>query len=252
MDTHRSMKSSNEINIFTSPSNHVFDSKEKNILDKCHKFFSFDQKYIGILTSIVNRESEISLRVLDWFVTNYSKKHNTCYKIKNHSTEEIFYVNNEYKNQLNGYSKKYFDSFCRTPKVIYTHNISDKYYTINTSIGQLNFFQWAIRNKVIKYTELHLDKIIKDMKDTTILNEKLKLSESQSSEKKNTNDAKSISSFEDTICSTSPENCITVSSNKKSDTISTSDGKPKRRQLSKIAYGSGIKKTNVSIVLDFD
>ena len=98
---------------FKSASNEKFTPKERDILEKNKNFFSSDPKYIKEMLEIINGESEISIRVLDWFVANYSKKNNTSYRIKINERDEYFYVNNEYKNQLNGYSKLYFDPFCR-------------------------------------------------------------------------------------------------------------------------------------------
>ena len=44
------------------------------------KFFS-NTDNLKILLSIVKGTSKISLRIIDWFVTNYSKKMNTSYPI---------------------------------------------------------------------------------------------------------------------------------------------------------------------------
>src|SRR5271154_5760781 len=138
-----------------------FNTTELEILAKNKKFFSTDRKYIDALLEIINGESNISIRVLDWFVSNYSKKKNTVYKIRINGKEDYFYVNNEYKNQLNSYSKWYFDPFCRKQKLIYSYKDKNNKNNISfySSIGQLNFFQWAIRNKVIKYVQSHIKEI---------------------------------------------------------------------------------------------
>src|ERR1044071_1260010 len=90
-----------------------FNSMETAILEKNHKFFSHDTKYVKTMLKIIDGDSDISIRLLDWFVANYSKKNNTSYKIKINNSKESFVVHNEYKNKLNGYSKDYFDPFCR-------------------------------------------------------------------------------------------------------------------------------------------
>lgn len=51
-----------------------FNTTELEILAKNKKFFSTDRKYIDALLEIINGESNISIRVLDWFVSNYSKR----------------------------------------------------------------------------------------------------------------------------------------------------------------------------------
>jgi hypothetical protein len=59
---------------FKSTTNEKFTSKERDILEKNKKFFSADRKYIDIMLDIIDGPSDISIRVLDWFVANYSKK----------------------------------------------------------------------------------------------------------------------------------------------------------------------------------
>ena len=81
---------------------------------------------------IINGESEISLRLIDWFVTNYAKKNFTVYKKGN----ERFKVYIDYKLKLKAYSKKRFDPFCRWDRINIPYG-EDTY--IQTTIGQLNF-----------------------------------------------------------------------------------------------------------------
>jgi hypothetical protein len=240
--------------------NEKFISKEIDILEKNKKFFSADRKYIKIMLEIINGESQISIRVLDWFVTNYSKKYNTAYKIKINGREDYFYVNTEYKNQLNSYSKLYFDPFCRKKKVIYcyrsnTNTNTNKEDDINflSSIGQLNFFQWAVRNKVIHYVQLHLDEIIHDMKETTKLNKEKKLSAQQDDDDEPIEEESDDDEPDPVICSSDKINSVKISpAKKKSSSNKSSSDKNKRQQLSHSVYDHGIKKSTVPIRLDFD
>ena len=117
------------------------------------------QKVLPIITS----NSNISIRVLDWFVTNYSKKFNIIYQIGNKdddSCDRFFNVYLQYKCQLKGYKKKLFDPFCRKQRIVF-------YYDHNkcavTTVGQLNFFKWAIMYGVLNYVEKHLIEITNDM-----------------------------------------------------------------------------------------
>ena len=65
---------------------------------------------IAKMMTIVNGESKISLRIIDWFVTNYSKKYFVIYDVPNsHGTASRFKVYNDYKLKLKAYSKKAFD-----------------------------------------------------------------------------------------------------------------------------------------------
>ena len=107
-------------------------------------------------------EPKISLRIVDWFVTNYSKKYYTVYDL-NVSDEEDpirFKVYNDYKLELKSYSKRRFDPFCRWERIYIPYD-SEKY--METTLGQLNFFKWAIENQIIEYIEQNYDDILVDM-----------------------------------------------------------------------------------------
>ncbi len=109
------------------------------------------------MLSIINGESRISLRIVDWFATNFAKKHYTVYKLND---EQRFKVYVDYKLNLKAYSKKRFDPFCRWDRITVPYN-TNQY--IQTTIGQLNFFKWALEKNVIKYIEDNYSEIESDM-----------------------------------------------------------------------------------------
>lgn len=114
------------------------------------------------MLKIITGESKISLRIVDWFATNYAKKYYTLYVIpgSNDNITRRFKVYDDYKLKLKAYSKKRFDPFCRWDRI----EIPYKNETcIETTIGQLNFFKWAIENKVVDYIEENYNDIEKDM-----------------------------------------------------------------------------------------
>lgn len=139
----------------SSDSNRIKDKKEI-ILPSLYTFFKKDNNIERILP-IISGYSNLSIRVLDWFVTNYAKNYNVIYTKKD---GDYFNVYLDYKSQLKGYRKKMFDPFCRKRRIPF-------YYSENkcviTTIGQLNFFRWAIENNVIDYVENNLGKINDDM-----------------------------------------------------------------------------------------
>jgi len=110
------------------------------------------------MLNIINGESSISLRIIDWFATNYAKKHFTIYALND--KEKRFKVYNDYKLKLKAYSKRRFDPFCRWERINIPYK-NDSF--IQTTLGQLNFFKWAIENKVINYIEENYSAIEKDM-----------------------------------------------------------------------------------------
>ena len=128
------------------------------------KYFSVAENFATLLP-IVKGSSEISLRIIDWFVTNYSKKNNTSFTF-NDSGKNIFkqfIVYLEYKLQLKAYSKKQFDPFCRRKRIAFYYIKNGENRCIHTTVGQLNFFRWAIRYKIIDYIQKNLDIIENDM-----------------------------------------------------------------------------------------
>ena len=102
------------------------------------------------LLEILNKTSGISLRNLEWFITNYSKKNNLSYET---TDGKIFSVHCAYKSSLYGYSKKLFDPFCRSSKISYT--VPGTSNEIHTTVAQLNFIRWCIKNNIIEYIHDH-------------------------------------------------------------------------------------------------
>jgi hypothetical protein len=114
------------------------------------------------MSDVINGNSRLSLRIIDWFVTNYAKKNDIIYK--NHSSQskynKSFRVYNEYKLKLKAYGKIKFDPFCRWARITIPY---DNDHFMETTIGQLNFFKWSIENKILEYIEDNYDKIEGDM-----------------------------------------------------------------------------------------
>ena len=87
------------------------------LLNNLMKFYNRDGNMERILP-IINGESTISLRLIDWFATNYSKKNYTVYMLKDSSNKKRrFKVYIDYKLKLKAYSKKRFDPFCRWDRI---------------------------------------------------------------------------------------------------------------------------------------
>lgn len=130
------------------------------LLTNLLNFYNKDNNLEKILP-IINGESKTSLRLIDWFATNYSKKFFTVYKFKHSDgVERRFKVYLEYKLKLRAYSKKRFDPFCRWDRITIPYK-QDSH--IQTTIGQLNFFRWILENKILEYIEKNFDEISHDM-----------------------------------------------------------------------------------------
>ena len=120
--------------------------------------FYKDNSKLKEMLNIINGESKISLRIVDWFATNFAKKHFTTYNVNN----KRFKVYDDYKLRLKAYSKRRFDPFCRWERITIPYDESKEQY-IQTTIGQLNFFKWALENDIIKYIEKNYSSIEYDM-----------------------------------------------------------------------------------------
>lgn len=144
------------------------------------KYYEIDNN-MDYMLRIINGESRISLRIIDWFATNYAKKYYTVYTIGDNEGGSggsgvacrRFKVYVDYKLKLKAYSKKRFDPFCRWDRITVPYK-DGKY--IQTTIGQLNFFKWALENNVIRYIEDNYANIEKDMNNRNSTSKKKLLS----------------------------------------------------------------------------
>ena len=179
------------------------------LLDNLMEFYGKKENLLKMM-KIINGESNISLRIVDWFVTNFAKKNFTVYEL---SQTSRFKVYNDYKLKLKAYSKKRFDPFCRWERISIPY---DENSYMETTIGQLNFFKWAIENKIVDYIQENYSVIESDM-----------------------NSRNSTSKKNQTMDSTSTE--------------SSGDGKTrKKREELSISACKCIKKENVKIVVKFN
>lgn len=130
-------------------------SSQENMLIRSLEKFYMNVKNMHIILPIINGESNISMRLIDFFVTNYSKKFRVTYNINENGNNTIFNVYSSYKSQLKAYNKKYFDPFSRGNRIPFFFPDD----CIITTIGQLNFFKWFISKKIIDYVTENLEKI---------------------------------------------------------------------------------------------
>lgn len=136
---------------------------------------------VDITQSVTDAEDHPSLRLIDWLVTNYSKKFNVIYYLN----EKPFNLHQNYKNMLKAYSKKLFDPFRRHSRVKIRCPFVDEEY-LETTVAQLTFFKWAIDCEVLDYAQKHKSDIKKDMDSNKLTADK------KAVEKKNSKSAKIV------------------------------------------------------------
>lgn len=168
-----------------SLSNSSLTMKETKILSQSEcllismlEFYSVPKR-INTLVSVVKQKATISLRILDWFPTNYAKYNKVFINDKN--------VYLKYKDQLKAYSKKNFDPFCRRERIFLKFDVDSlskvekvnfEYFFLDkneqnhyenredgiiTTVAQMNFFKWCIENNIFEYVFDNILDVGRDM-----------------------------------------------------------------------------------------
>lgn len=135
-------------------------SAQDVLLMSLERYFAEPEKH-QIFSQMVTGNGPVSLRLMEWFVTNYSKKNNIVYHTKE---RQLFNVYLSYKQQLKAYNKKYFDPFCRHDRSIIRDRDGNE---LETTVGQANFFRWVLDNNVMAYAIEHARDIEADMAHAT-------------------------------------------------------------------------------------
>lgn len=182
-----------------------YSTQNDLLLNTLVDFYKKDDNLDKML-DVINGNTKISLRIIDWFSTNYAKKNFTVYEHKGRR----FKVYIDYKLKLKAYSKRRFDPFCRWERISIPYKEDSE---VQTTIGQLNFFKWAIDNGVINYVEQNYNTIEADMNSRNSTSKKKQLLATGAIENKKT--------------------------------------RKKREELS-VSASKSIKKENVEIVVSFD
>jgi len=133
-----------------------YTTQNELLLNNLMDFYK-DETHLTRMLKIITGDSRISLRIVDWFATNYAKKYYTLYTIDDTRRFKVYF---DYKLKLKAYSKRRFDPFCRWERISIPYKTGT---SIETTIGQLNFFKWAIENRVINYIEENYAVIENDM-----------------------------------------------------------------------------------------
>ena len=107
---------------------------------------------------IVERNNGLSLRVIDWLVTNYSKT--TSVTIENDGIPRDLY--RDYQKYLSAYNKRNMDPFARRKKIsIIVFGKKSR----RSTVGQLNFFRWFLKNNLVDYLRVNRKVVEGHMKD---------------------------------------------------------------------------------------
>lgn len=171
-----------------SVSNATMTSQDRLLLTKILGYFRSADNFQRVLP-VINGTSDLSIRIIDWFVTNYAKGWGTTYTIERPGGGKArFNVFVDYKLQLKSFYKRRFDPFCRANRInvplaaffakeegLRAHcaellgaDVDPAAAYIETTIGQLNFFKWAMEKGVVDYISAHFDEIERDMNERNL------------------------------------------------------------------------------------
>ena len=153
------------------------------LLTSLNEFYIKNNNYKNIFKTIISGNHKLSLRLIDWLVTHYSRNNNIYYwKLDN---DKIYYnlpsndnrrfkkinIYLDYRAQLKSYTKLNFDTFRRHHRISFYINDKDK---IETTTGQLNFFRWAFSNNIIEYAINNYNEIYNNMIKSNNYKKKIK------------------------------------------------------------------------------
>ena len=114
-----------------------------------------------VLAPLVTHTSPVSLRLLDWAVVNWSKKHNVlCASV---APGRVTNMHDAYKKALSHWKRRLFDPFRRRMRIGVRVNGQE----LRTTLGQANFALWTYKTGVLSFVLSHRDSIEADMNNTS-------------------------------------------------------------------------------------
>lgn len=141
------------------------ESSHDVLLASVRTFFETGDNLQKLAACVSDAPTKLSLRLMDYLTTAYARNYNIAYIFEEADGDKrIFNIYLEYKTQLKAFSKNYFDPFKRGQRV----NFTDAYgKPFETTLGQLNFFRWALRCGVVEYARKNMTTIERDMNAAT-------------------------------------------------------------------------------------
>lgn len=124
--------------------------------DELRAFFTEEILRSEVIPIILLRD-KVSLRLLDWIVTNFAKKFPDKCQYRLEGRRFPFNIYESYRTTLQRKHKQFFDPFSRDERILFP--VDDKGTRLLTTIAQLNFFRWAIERRVLAYARANYAEI---------------------------------------------------------------------------------------------
>tara|TARA_B110000008_G_scaffold279177_1_gene325253 strand:- start:1949 stop:2692 length:744 start_codon:yes stop_codon:yes gene_type:complete len=135
------------------------------------------EKWCGtILGPVINQMYPVSIRMMDWLMTNYSKKYKHTGPTggdgvwwiheRPNGDRRTFILHDEYNAELTHKTRRLFDPFRRGDRVMIEITMTgSKPMLYSTTLGQLTFWKWADIHGVVQYACDHATEIDNDMNE---------------------------------------------------------------------------------------
>lgn len=128
------------------------------LLDSVLRWYNEDSRRVEDFLLIVKRKNGMSLRVIDWLVTNFSKTNSVILETDGVPRD----LNRDYQKNLSAYNKRNMDPFARRNKISITIYGKE---SRNSTVGQLNFFRWFLKNNIVEFLKQNKGIVESHMKD---------------------------------------------------------------------------------------
>jgi len=138
--------------------NDSLSRSDEVLLDSVLGWYNEDSHRVDNFLAIVKRKNGMSLRVIDWLVTNFSKTNSVILETDGIPRD----LNRDYQKNLSAYNKRNMDPFARRNKIsiiVYGKE------TRSSTVGQLNFFRWFLKNDIIGFLQKNKSIVENHMKD---------------------------------------------------------------------------------------
>ena len=144
------------------------DLGQNLLLSSLTDFYNKNAEYKITLKNIINGNHKLSLRIIEWLVTHYSKSNNIYYWIDENKNiysdypddyckvdskeykKSISKINlyQDYRAQLKSYRKCNFNSFIRHNRITFCINNELKDYNKKNEVTH-NIYRWKVNNNII-------------------------------------------------------------------------------------------------------
>ena len=132
--------------------------KDEVLLSSVLGWYNEDESRVTQFSDIVKHKNGLSLRIIDWLITNFSKK--VSVSIETRGIPGDLY--RDYHKNLSAHNKKNFDPFARRQRICILLFGEEKRFS---TIGQLNFFRWFLQKNLCSFLLENKPVIEKHMRD---------------------------------------------------------------------------------------